>query len=95
MKKFIATIIALSVIAGTLIFASCGTAAGSGWNYDWFDTEYGFNKAIIGLPDGTHMEIDVAQWRDFEDGEQIQIKDKDGNVYLASSFNCVLIKEVG
>lgn len=93
MKKFIATIIALSIIAGTLIFASCGSAGA--FNYDMFDTEYGFNKAIIGLPDGTHIELDVKQWRDFEDGEQIQIKDKDGNVYLASSFNCVLIKEVG
>lgn len=94
MKKFIATVIALSVIAGTLIFASCGTAAGSGWNYDWFDTNLTYTDAIIGLPDGTHMELKVKQWTDYE-GEQLQIIDENGDVYLVSSFNCVLINDKG
>lgn len=94
MKKFIATIIALSVIAGTLIFASCGTAAGLDWNVDWFDTNFKYTDAIIGLPDGTHMELKVKQWTDYE-GEQLQIIDENGDVYLVSSFNCVLINDKG
>ena len=39
------------------------------------------------------MEIEIEQWRDYEDGEQIQIKGKDGKTYLVSSFNTILIKD--
>lgn len=91
MKKIIALVIALSIIAGTFIFMSCGSA--SAFNVDIFDTNYKYNKAIIGMPDGTHMELDVKQWRDYEDGEQLQITDSNGDVYLVSSFNCILINE--
>ncbi len=51
-----------------------------------------FNKAIIKMPDDTVLEVKVNSWKDY-DGEQIQIKGKDGKTYLVSSYNCILIKE--
>ena len=67
----------------------------SGCNYDMVDTNYSYDKAIITLNDGTKMELEIKQWRDYEDGEQIQITDKDGNVYLVSSYNTILINTKG
>lgn len=57
-----------------------------------FDTTYTFNKALISLPNGDVIEVEIDEWCDY-DGEQLQVKAKDGTVYLTSSFNCILIKE--
>ena len=38
------------------------------------------------------MELDVESWKDY-DGEQIQIKCKDGKTYLVSSVNIILVSE--
>ena len=65
----------------------------SGCNYQMIDTTFAFNKAIIKMPDDTTKTINIKSWTDYEDGEQLQITDKDGRVYLVSSYNCVLIKE--
>lgn len=62
------------------------------YNYDYFDTVYKYNKAVILLQNGDVIEVDVLKWADY-DGEQIQVTAKDGTVYLTSSFNCTLIKE--
>lgn len=60
-------------------------------NYDVIDTNYTFDYAIINLG-GEYKKIAISSWRDYEDGEQIQITDKQGNVYLTNSFNCTLVK---
>lgn len=79
---FMATI---AILIGAMFFTGCG-------NRDEFDTVYTFDKAVISWPDGTTKEIEVATWRDYEDGEQIQIKDKaTGHTYLVHSENCILI----
>lgn len=65
----------------------------SACNYQVMDLQYSFSKAIVKMPDDTVKEIDIKCWTDYEDGEQLQITDKDGTVYLVSSFNCVLIDE--
>lgn len=62
-------------------------------NKDLFDTVYTYNYAIVDFLDGRVEKINVKQWRDYEDGEQIQIIAKDGTVYLVNSVNCILIKE--
>ena len=80
MKKLIIVIL----IAATL--TSCG-------NKSLFDTVYGYDTAIISLPDGTVKTIEIKEWTDYEDGDQLQIAAKDGTVYLVHSTNCVLIKE--
>lgn len=82
MKKIIATII----LAFTMLtLASC--------NYQVIDLNYKFDYAYISYGDGTVEKIKVASWRDYEDGDQIQVTSTDGTVYLVHSENCVLVKE--
>lgn len=84
MKKIFAITMAVLLMLCTL--TACG-------NYDMFDTEYRFDKAIVEFPGGEVREIEIKQWTDYENGEQLQIIDKEGNVYVVNSVNCVLIKE--
>lgn len=62
-------------------------------NQQLIDTTYTFNKAMIKLQDGTVTTVDIQSWRDFEDGDQVQIKTTDGTTYLVHSSNCTLIAE--
>ena len=83
MKKWL--ILILCMILLILSLSSCG-------NYMLIDTNYQFDYAIIAFPDGTSQKIEIKAWTDYE-GEQIQIEDTDGNIYLVNSVNCVLIRE--
>lgn len=65
----------------------------TGCNQTIIDTNYTFDRAIVVLNDGTKMEIQIKEWTDYSDGEQLQIKGKDGKTYLVSSFNTILIKD--
>lgn len=78
-KKFLA----LAVIC-TLLLTGC--------NYQMYDTTYKFDRAIISLPNGEVVEGKVESWRDYEDGDQIQVK-IDGKTYLVHSEDIVLIKD--
>lgn len=83
MKK----LITLAVVSAMLLaVTSCG-------NMNLLDTNYTFTKAIIAMPDGTSLTVEIDQWKDFVESEQIQIIAKDGTVYLVSTFNAVLINE--
>lgn len=82
--KLILWIIGIIVVLGIL----CSL---TGCNYQVVDLDYTYNYAIINLG-GEYKEIEIQSWRDYE-GEQMQIKDKEGNIYLTSSFNCTLIKK--
>jgi major membrane immunogen (membrane-anchored lipoprotein) len=82
MKKTVILIIAILMMALTLV--GCG-------NKDLFDTVRTYDYALVSFPDGTSEKIEIKQWRDYEDGEQIQIIAKDGNIYLVNSVNCVLV----
>lgn len=81
----VAFIVFIMVIVILISLTGCG-------NKDFWDSNYTFNKAIIKMPDGNVLELEIETWRDY-DGEQIQITDKNGTIYLVSSINCVLIKE--
>lgn len=61
-------------------------------NYQHMDTVYQFDYAIIRLPNGEVIEGKIISWRDYEDGEQLQLKLEDGNIYLVNSFYTTLIK---
>lgn len=63
----------------------------TGCNKQIIDLDYTYDKAICVIGNET-KEIEVKKWQDYE-GEQLQITDKDGNVYLVSSYNCALIRE--
>lgn len=83
MAKRIGLIALLVVMLFTL--CACG-------NRDMWDTVYTYDRAIISLADGTIVEGRVQNWRDYEDGDQIQVK-IDGKTYLIHSMNCSLIAE--
>lgn len=80
MKKII-----VALILAAMLLTGCG-------NMDMWDTVYTYDRAIIEMPDGEVIEVEIGKWRDYE-GEQIQIIAKDGTTYLVSSFNCVLIAD--
>ena len=80
MKKIIFIIIALALIAFT------------GCNKQIIDTTYSFDKAIIELPNGEVVEGKVESWKDYDDGDQLQVK-IDGKTYLVHSMNVCLINE--
>lgn len=82
MKKILVCIACLCIAA---IFTSCG-------NKQVWDTTYTYDTAIISLPDGSIVSGKVQSWRDYKDGEQLQIK-IDGKYYLVNSVNAVLIAE--
>jgi hypothetical protein len=80
MKKII-----VALILAAMLLTGCG-------NMDMWDTVYTYDRAIIEMPGGEVIEVEIGKWCDHE-GEQIQIIAKDGTIYLVSSFNCVLIAD--
>ena len=71
---------------GTVI---CATGCG---NRQVLDFTYTFDKAIISLPNGDVVEGKINSWKDFDDGDQIQVK-LNNTTYLVHSENVVLISE--
>ena len=84
MNKKVIVYILLPIII-VLVATSCD-------NKQLLDTTYNFNYGIIRLQDGTVIEGKVQSWRDFEDGDQLQVK-MDNVTYLVHSFNCTLISK--
>ena len=82
MKK---VIVYLLVLVMLVALAGCG-------NRDMIDTVHKYDRAIIYLPDGTVVSGKVQSWKDYEDGDQLQIKIEDVT-YLVHSTNAVLIAE--
>lgn len=85
MKKIILMVV-ITVIALTTMLSACGNKA-------LFDTTYKFNYAIVEFPGGNVEKINIKNWTDYEDGEQIQITASDENTYLVHAANCVLVAE--
>lgn len=80
-KKVILAIVTLTTI---MSLTAC--------NQQIIDTTYTYDRAILSLPNGEVIEGKVTSWKDFEDGDQIQVK-IDGKSYLVHSSNIVLIAE--
>lgn len=59
-------------------------------NYQMVDLTYSYNYAYISLPNGECVEGKVDSWKDFEDGDQIQVV-IDGVTYLTDTTRCVLV----
>ena len=81
-KKLLAAILALGM---ALSLAGCG-------NRQMIDLTYSYKYAIISLPTGEIVEGKVDSWKDFEDGDQLQIT-VDGVTYLVHATDAVLITE--
>ena len=63
-----------------------------GCNKQLIDTTYSFDRAIISLPNGEIVEGKIQSWKDFDDGDQVQVKINE-KTYLVHSINVVLISE--
>jgi len=81
--RIILTIWILLTIIILLTLSSCS-------NYDYWDTNWNFNYAHITMANGEIISGKVQQWRDYEDGDQLQVK-IDGTTYLVHSSQCTLI----
>ena len=82
MKKKV--ILAIALLSTITALTAC--------NQQIIDTTYTYDRAILSLPNGEIVEGKVTSWRDFEDGDQIQVK-INGKSYLVHSSNIVLIAE--
>lgn len=80
MKKILAALI-LMVMMVTMV--GCG-------NTQIIDTKWSFDTAIIAI--GKEVKtVKVDKWKDYEGGV-VQVIDEDGNVYMTSYTNLVLIQ---
>lgn len=75
-----------------LLLAGVMAMSMTGCNKQLVDLTYSYEKAMIYLPNGEVVEGKVSSWKDFDDGDQIQIK-INGKSYLVHSSNVVLISE--
>lgn len=80
MKKKLAIIL----ILGSTLLISCG-------NRQILDTKWTFKKATIVIGNEA-IHIDVDSWKDYDD-TSIQIKDKNGKVYLTDIKNVLMMSE--
>ena len=84
MKRFLTIAILITIIAVCVMFCGC--------NKRVFDFVYEYDRAIITLPNGDVVEGRIDNWRDYEDGDQIQVQ-IDGKIYLVHSSDIVLIQD--
>lgn len=75
----------ISVLSVLCVFAMAGC------NKQMIDLNYSFDKAYVKIGE-EWQDVEIKTWTDYEDGEQIQIKLKDGTVLLVHSANCILYK---
>lgn len=81
-KKLIATVLALGMV---ISMSGCG-------NRQMIDLTYNYKYAVISLPNGNIVEGAVESWRDYDDGDQLQIT-VDGVTYLLHAANVALMTE--
>ena len=81
-KKIV--LLALVLIAAVFILSSCGNRQVG------IDTNQSFNKAYIKLGN-EWITVDVKGWRDFDNGDEVQVVTTDGSVYLTHYCNMVLV----
>jgi len=86
-KVFASILLALFILAGTLMFITKAEA----YNATWFDTTYRFDKAWIYMPDGSVVIGEVESWKDWEDSDAVQVKIKNGGTYYTHLSNVVLM----
>lgn len=72
-----------TILVPTLLMSGCT-------NRRIFDTNYGFNEAIIKGDDSTII-LEVKEWKDYPDGEQLQFVTDDSFVLLTSTFDTDIV----
>lgn len=64
----------------------------SGCNKQLIDTTYDYDYAYIALPNGECLEGTIQSWKDYNDGDQIQVT-INGSTYLTDTTRVVLIRK--
>ena len=62
-------------------------------NHDMLDFNHTFHYAVTRWPDGSMKKIEIKQWAEYLGEQKIQIISTDGNIYLLSMNNTVLVRE--
>ena len=62
------------------------------FNYTFFDTKFGFNKAII-MKEETAVILPIEKWCDYE-GEQLQLQVTNGPVIVTAAYDTILINDI-
>ena len=83
---------ALCMLAAILFVIAMMLMFWTGCKRQVIDTTFSYDKAIVALPDGSVISGKIESWKDYDDGDQIQVK-IDGTTYLVHSANIALIKE--
>lgn len=83
---------ALCMLAAILLVVAMMLMFLTGCNRQVIDTTFSYDKAVLALPDGSVVSGKIESWKDYDDGDQIQVK-IDGTTYLVHSANIALIKE--
>ena len=81
-------LITLATVLSVITMSACDV----GTNKQIVDFTYNFNYAYILLPNGECVEGEVESWKDFEDGDQLQIK-INGVTYLTDTTRAVLVNK--
>lgn len=74
----------LGLLLTSILLVGCG-------NREVFDTSWRFEKAIILFGD-EKIEVEVDSWSDYDD-TTVQIKTKDGKVYLTDIKNVLMMSK--
>ena len=83
-------VVLIIVVVLVLLFALAQCGAEVSGNKQILDFTYTFDYAYIQLPNGEVIEGEVESWRDYDDGDQLQVT-IDGTTYLVHSSDCVLV----
>lgn len=83
-KKYILLVVALIICV--VVLSSCGNRQVG------FDTYQSFNTAYLNIG-GEWTKIKLKSWRDFDNGDEVQVVDEKGKVYLTHYSNAVLTNE--
>lgn len=88
MKEFIKTFKPALIVAIIAIFMSLLVAC----NRTAVDLVYSYDYAYIELPTGEVVQGNVDSWKDYDDGDQLQVT-INGVTYLTNSTRVVLVKK--
>lgn len=71
---------ALCMLAAILLVVAMMLMFLTGCNKQVIDTTFSYDNAILALPDGSVVSGKIESWKDYDDGDQIQVK-IDGTTY--------------
>lgn len=95
-KLIIALILNLAVVVAFCCCAETpGNAIGSNNSIPWGGFYAYYDRAIIELPGGESLDVQIEQWAANANQGIYQIRSKDGRIYLVHASDCILVNTEG